>query len=273
MALAQAGFVLGIKPLAVLLPHEEVIPQHVEGLAAEVRRDGVQKDPIIVDRETNTVLDGMHRLAAFESLRMQNAVCCSVDYSSKAVTLGRWARVYTVARSEPSAELLRGIRLTEGATFEQAFRALDGRDVGLAVFTSRGAFVPKGRMDLSAAVAAVEELDRIHRSMKWERSFVPEEDIDVPLQSDRNMVVLMRRLGKDDIVNAARSRKLFPCKTSMHRIDPRPVAVNFPIKDLDRGTTAALRESLKGREERLLPPGSTYEGRMYKERLLVLDEK
>jgi ParB-like chromosome segregation protein Spo0J len=87
MALAKAGFTLAVKPVSTLRPHEEVIPSHVEGLAAEMKRDGVQKDPIIVDGDTMTVLDGMHRLAAFVSLGVENAVCCSVDYSSPAVKI------------------------------------------------------------------------------------------------------------------------------------------------------------------------------------------
>ncbi len=271
MALARSGFVLAIKPVSVLLPHEEVIQAHVEGLASEMKKDGVQKDPMIVDRETNTVLDGMHRLAAFESLNIENAVCCSVDYSSKAVALGRWARVYKTRGPGTATGLLKRIRLTKSATFDEAFRALESRDCGLAAFTARGAFVPDERMDLSTAVDAIVHMDAMQRSLGWERTFVPEDDVDVPLQSESNLVVLMRRLGKDDVVKAARSRRLFPCKTSMHRIDPRPVAVNFPLKDLEGATSAKLREALAGREERLLPPGSRYEGRVYKERLLILD--
>ena len=272
MALERAGFVLGIKPVSVLLAHEETIPAHVDGLAAEMRKDGAQKDPIIVDREANTVLDGMHRLAAFESMRIRSAVCCAVDYSSKAVTLGRWARVYATGAAG-ATELLGRVTLTRRATFEEAFRALEGREYGLAAFTSGGAFLPAGRMDLTSAIEAIERVDGDHESMGWRRSFVPEDEIDVPLQSDENLVLLARRLGKDDVVAAARSRKLFPCKTSMHRVDPRPVAVNFPLQELDGGAADALREALSGREERVLPAGTYYEGRAYKERLLVLDKR
>ncbi|MDG6898766.1 MAG: hypothetical protein JRN24_03400, partial [Nitrososphaerota archaeon] len=62
------------------------------------------------------------------------------------------------------------------------------------------------------------------------------------------------------------------CKTSMHLIDPRPVAVDFPVAELNEATSRSLEERLRGRGERLLPADSVYEGRRYKERLLLLNQ-
>ena len=270
--MAKAGFILAVKPVSILRPHEETIPEHVRGLTAEMKRDGVQRDPIIIDQDTATVLDGMHRLAAFLALEIENAVCCSVEYSSKSVSIGRWARVYTVPNRDSAEEALGRAGMTRRVTLARAFDALDGKEAGLAVLTSNAAYLPGERMELDGAIDAIEGFDRRSEALGWGRKFVPEDDIDVPLQSDRNLVVLVRKLGKDDVVAAGRSGKLFPCKTSMHLIDPRPVAVNFPLAGLNGATTAGLREALAGRNERLLPPNSTYEGRRYKERLLLLDQ-
>jgi hypothetical protein len=271
LALAKAGFVLGVKPISALCPHEETIPSRVKGIAAEIRRDRVQKDPIIVDRESLTVLDGMHRLAAFSALGIENAVCCSVDYPSNAVTLRRWARVYTATKGDFLGEALKPSRLTRKTTLAQALDALEGRDLGLAVLTSDTAYLPDRDLDLGQAFEVMRGFDRLSESKGWERQFVPEDDIDVPLQSARSIVLLVRKLRKDDVINAGRSGKLFPCKTSMHLVDPRPVAVNFPLSDLNEATSTSLREWLKGGQERLLPPDSLYEGRRYKERLLLLN--
>jgi len=273
MALAKAGFVLAIKPTSVLRPHEETIPDHVRGLAEEMKKEGVQRDPIIIDQDTATVLDGMHRLAAFAALRIDNAVCCSVEYSSKSVSIGRWARVYTMRRGDYASEALGRTGLTRRVTLAEAFDALDNKEAGLAVLTSNAAYLPSGKMGLAAAIDTIEDFDDRSAGHRWERNFVPEDDVDIPLQSERNIVVLLRKLGKDDVVEAGRSGKLFPCKTSMHRIDPRPVAVNFPLAELNGATTTSLRKALAGREERLLPPDSMYAGRRYKERLLLLDQE
>ncbi len=273
MSLTKAGFVLGIKPVSALRPHEDIIPEHVRGLASDVAKEGIQKDPIIIDGESLTVLDGMHRLAAFGALGIENAVCCSVEYSSKAVTLGRWARVYATPRGDSIRDVLRESGLTKRTTLAQAFDALEGLDAGLALLTSDAAYLPEGRLDISAAMETMHGFDRASEERGWARSFVPEDDVDVPLQSERNIVLLVRKLRKDDVVNAARSGRLFPCKTSMHRIDPRPVAVDFPIAELSGATSTSLRKKLEGRKEVLLPANSLYEGRRYQERLLLLNRE
>lgn len=254
-------------------PHEETIPAHVDKIAAEMTRDRVQRDPIIIDRESATVLDGMHRLAAFASLRIENAICCSVEYASSSVTLGRWARVYKMSGGDVFAEVLRPSGITRRATFAEAFEALENRDSGLAVLTTGSAYLPDGKVDLAQAMGVVSAIDNIAYVKNWERSFVPEDDLDLSLQAAQNLVVLVMRLMKNEVVSAARTRKLFPCKTSMHHIDPRPVAVNFPIAMLNGATSASLRRSLEGRGERLLPADSVYQGRRYKERLLLLNQE
>jgi hypothetical protein len=273
LALAKAGFTLGIRPVSSLRPHEETIPEHVEKIASEMMKDGVQKDPIIIDSESVTVLDGMHRLAAFAALRVENAVCCTVDYSSKAITVGRWARVYSVSRGDSFEQFLGPAGMTRRTTLAEAFQALESRDVGMAVLTTRAAFLPQDKLDLGMAFGTVIAFDRLAATKGYPRSFVPEDDIDLPLQAERNMVVLVRRLGKDDVVSAAQTGRLFPCKTSMHRIDPRPVGVNFPINQLGGATTTRLRDHLAGHGEQLLPAYSIYEGRRYKERLLLLSQR
>ena len=272
MALANAGFVLSIKPVSVLRPHEEVIPSHVKGLAAEMKRDGIQKDPIIVDQDSLTVLDGMHRLAAFSALGVDMAVCCTVEYSAPSVALERWARVYTLTGGDAMREIPELAGLTRRMPLAQAFEALEGYDTGVALLTPDAAFVPERGLDMNQAIDAIESFDRLSESEGWKREFVPEDDVDVPLQSGRSVVLLVRKLRKEDVVNAARSGKLLPCKTSVHRIDPRPVSVNFPVSELNDSNSASLRKKLEGMRGRLLPPDSLYEGRRYKERLLLLSE-
>ncbi len=273
MALAKAGFTLGIRPVSSLRPHEETIPASVDKIAAEMRRDGVQKDPIMIDQDSATVLDGMHRLAAFGTLRIENAVCCAVDYSSRSVTVGRWARVYSLPTGESFPGFLEASGITRRTTLAEAFHSLERKDAQVAALTSGAAYLPEHKMNLLLAFEAITSFDQIAAARGCQRSFVPEDDVDVPLQSERNLILLVRRLGKDDVVAAGRTGRLFPCKTSMHGIDPRPVAANFPIDQLNEATTQKLRERLASEKVELLPPDSLYEGRRYKERLLLLSRR
>ena len=270
MALSPTGFVLGIRRVSSLLPHEQTIPSNVQRLADEITRDRVQKDPIVIDAKSSTVLDGMHRLAAFKQLGLGQAVVCAVDYQSDFVQLKRWARVYSHLGATSPQELLSALGPFRRVTSAEAFSALDNGEAGLAVLNRDTAYVPDGPARLEAAIDLVNRADDFVVTMKWERRFIPEDEIDSSLQGVNNIVVLLRRLGKEEIVKAATTANLFPCKSSMHLIDPRPVGVNFPIDELDGATSQTLEAKLKGKRERLLPANSIYGDRRYKERLLVL---
>jgi len=260
-----------VRSVYSMLPHEETISSHVERIASEIKKEGIQRDPIIIDAESGAVLDGMHRLAAFSKLGLENAVCCPVDYSSKTVGLHRWARAYSHGTQGDVGQTLMDAGVNRMTTLSEAFAMLDERKCGLIALSSRGVFMPTNPTDLKGAFAVIRGLDAIALESGWKREFLPEDEIDSALQSEEIVVVLIRRLGKDDVVAAARSGRLFPCKTSMHSIEPRPVAVNLPIDKLGSMTGSELRRELPSSGGKLLPKGSYYQGRRYKERLLVLN--
>jgi hypothetical protein len=271
LALEGSGVRVDVRPISSMLPHEETIPSHVERIASEIKREGMQRDPIMIDAESGAVLDGMHRLAAFSRLGLENAVCCPVDYSSKVVSLHRWARAYSSTGRGDLGGALLDAGISRRSTLSEAFTILDGRKGGLGALSLKGVFLPADRIDLQGAFAVVRGLDAIAHELGWRREFFPEDEIDSALQGEGRVVVLVQRLGKDDVVAAARSGRLFPCKTSMHLIDPRPVAVNVPVEKLASMTGSELRTQLHLSEGKLLPEGSYYQGRRYKERLLLLN--
>ncbi|MGD0477976.1 MAG: ParB N-terminal domain-containing protein [Nitrososphaerales archaeon] len=271
MALEGAGVRVDVRPVSSLLPHEDTIPSHVERIALEIKQEGIQRDPIIVDSESGAVLDGMHRLAAFARLGLESAVCCPLDYSSKNVSLHRWARVYSSDERGDLSKALLDAGISRSSTLTEAFASLDARKCGLAALSSQRVFLPAAPTDLQGAFAVVRGLDVIAYESGWKREFVSEDEVDSALQDERNIVVLVQRLGKDDVVAAARSGRLFPCKTSMHTVDPRPVAVNVPIERLGSLTGAELRKQLQFSGGKLFPSGTQYRGRRYKERLFILN--
>ncbi len=262
-----------LRPVSSLLPHEDTIPEQLERMVAQVKRDRVQKDPLIVDRETGTVLDGMHRLGAFARLGVENVVCSLVDYSSVGIVLKRWARVYRTSQGGRLTQALNELGVNKAATLTDAFGLLEGRKTPVAVIGRSGCRVAGGRTGLDEGFKVVRTLDGVARTLGWQRSFVAENDVDVPLQDEWNAVVLVQRINKQDVVDAARGGRLFPCKTSMHLIDPRPVALDFPVDELNDATPGSLERLMARRTLRMLPPQSEYEGRRYKERLLLMNER
>ncbi|MEM2911009.1 MAG: ParB N-terminal domain-containing protein [Candidatus Bathyarchaeia archaeon] len=62
--------------------HEKVDEQRLANLIAEIESDGVLKKPIVVDVNTNVVLDGHHRIKALQTLGCSKIPVVLVDYKS-----------------------------------------------------------------------------------------------------------------------------------------------------------------------------------------------
>jgi hypothetical protein len=268
-----AGGRVDVRPVASLLPHEDTITPQADKLAAAMQRQGVQRDPLIADRETGTVLDGMHRLSAFKKMGAEYAVCYLVDYSSKSVTLERWVRVLSVSKTSLVPHVLENLGIDRKVTLSEVFDLVESRRSTLAIVGSSGSYVPSASIpDLSAAFELVRKIDGLAGALGWNETFVSDDEVDVELQDERKLLVLLPRLSKQDVLTAARSGRLFPCKTTLHLIDPRPVAIGFPLGELMKRAPPrpVLEALLKEDKSSLLPANSVYEGRRYKERLLVL---
>ncbi len=259
-----------LRQLDSLRPHEETIPAHVDDLARDCAREGVQKDPVLADTRTGSVLDGMHRLEAFKRMGLRNVVCCSLDYGSGATTISRWGRVYSGPSWEGLARLAKDSGLTRELTPQSAVKELSVKGAGVAVMNGDVAMMPEGRMGLDGGFGIVRRLDGGAEARGMRRTFVSEDELQAELRDRQKVVLLVEKLDKADVVEAANTGNLFPCKTSMHAVDPRPVAVNIPLEEIRSGRSARLDAMARQPGGRILPPSSVYEGRRYKERLLLL---
>ncbi len=65
--------------------HEELDPQRLINLQAEIKADGILKKPIAVDINTNVVLDGHHRMGVLKLLGCSKIPVLLVDYQSAMV--------------------------------------------------------------------------------------------------------------------------------------------------------------------------------------------
>jgi hypothetical protein len=70
-----------------LNPHEQIIEENLKKLLTSLKVERRLKEPIIVDEETNVVLDGHHRAKAFSLLGLKEIPCRLVDYSSEDITV------------------------------------------------------------------------------------------------------------------------------------------------------------------------------------------
>jgi Predicted transcriptional regulators len=113
--------------------HEEIIPEMYEKLVEKIKQDGFFKDPVIVDEKTLVVLDGMHRVAAAQTLKLPYMPVCLIDYDNPEVKLRSWCRT-AFKKSSSSSEALSvisrlGLRLTKVASIDDALRTVESQEV------------------------------------------------------------------------------------------------------------------------------------------------
>ena len=85
-----AEFKVVLLPIEKLKPHEKGSPLYLEMLKREILKDGVLKYPIIADKKTNVILDGMHRWLALKSLGYTQIPVLLVDaFQNPQIRIGR----------------------------------------------------------------------------------------------------------------------------------------------------------------------------------------
>jgi hypothetical protein len=267
---------IDLRPIGSVLPHEETINELSSRLAEQIRADGFQRDPIIVDRENHVVLDGMHRLRALRDLGARHIVCHLVDYSSPEIRLERWARLLKGVKGENLQKILKSSRIDRRVSLKEAIELVDGRSTPVAVLTSGSCFVASSSFrSLAESFERLRRLDEASRAMGLKEDFIEEELIETAIPNPGSVVVLTPRVKKNEVIEAAKRGRLFPHKSTMHVIGLRTVGVNYPLSELrQEEPSRELRTSkLDGARGSILDPPVTYFGRRYWEKLLVVREE
>ena len=70
-----------------LNPHEQVIEENLRKVLKSLKIEKRLKEPVVVDKETKVILDGHHRVKAYEILGLREIPCRLVDYSSDEIAV------------------------------------------------------------------------------------------------------------------------------------------------------------------------------------------
>jgi ParB-like chromosome segregation protein Spo0J len=73
-----------------LRQHEEVDPAHLKELKEQIRSDKILKFAIVVDKNTNVILDGEHRFNSLKELGCRRIPVVYVDYNSPDIQVQSW---------------------------------------------------------------------------------------------------------------------------------------------------------------------------------------
>ncbi|GAH07684.1 unnamed protein product, partial [marine sediment metagenome] len=89
--------------------HEEIIAENIEKMIKAFKEDQDLKHPILVDKETLIVLDGMHRTWAFKHLGYKLIPVCFMNYKNSNIMVKSWFRTI-IKRQETNKDVLTNIK-------------------------------------------------------------------------------------------------------------------------------------------------------------------
>lgn len=261
-----------------LLMHEETIPSRLSKLKANIVRDGIQTAPIIVDRNTHVVLDGMHRTAVLKELGCRFTCVCLLDYFDPNIRVQRWCRMIPAPFSEGDAE-----------------KMLDDLDIKLEPFEVVESPEEEGSLLLifkDTAYKLISEgedlVDSLKKSYKLERRLedwgyrirhCTESEAREQLTSGSYIATMyLPKVEKNQVLKVAKEKRVLTPKATRHMLPARPVAVNVPISLLqDREITIEeanrrLADQLRDKKLSRFDPGVEWMGRTYDEVLYVFSD-
>jgi hypothetical protein len=261
-----------------LLIHEEIIPYRLNKLKASIERDDVQSAPILVDRRTHVVLDGMHRTAIMKQLGCRFTCVCLLDYFDPSITIQRWCRMVPAPFNEKNAEtLLKELNLKH-EPFDLVESPEDDESL-LLIFKDSGIKIITEDETLVEAFKKSYKLERRLKEWGYKIVHCTESEARENLTSGSfEATMYLPKVDKSQVLDVAQHKTVLTPKATRHRLPARPVAVNAPLsllKDKNISVEEANRrlyDLLKDKKLERFDPGTKWMGRTYDEVLYVFSD-
>ncbi len=261
-----------------LLIHEEIIPSRINKLKATIERDGVQSAPIIVDRNTHVVLDGMHRTAIMKELGCRFTCVCLLDYFDPSIRVQRWCRIIPAPFSEGDAEKLLSELDLKLEPYELVESPADDGSL-LLIFKDNVYRIITDGDELAEVFRKGYMLERRLQDRGYQVQHCTESEAKEHLTNGSYEASLfLPQVNKKQVLDMAKEKKVFSPKATRHRLPARPVGVNVPLSLL-RDNESSIEEAnrkladhLKHKKITRYDPGTKWMSRTYDEVLYVFSD-
>jgi len=225
-----------------LLVHEEIMPIRFNNLVKRIERDGFQSAPVLVDRNTLVVLDGMHRTAVMKELGAQFICVCLLEYFNPSIKIQRWCRVIPNPFNEEIAE-----SLLESIGFSlEPYEDLDRLDEakGLLLRFRESAYRLVSDDDLVETFKKSYELELKLLENRNDVLYCTESETNKYLDSSKyEAVIYPPKLEKQQVLDVAINGMVFSPQATRHTFPARLVDVNVPLSLLKNEKGVSLEEA------------------------------
>jgi hypothetical protein len=263
-----------------LVVHEKILENYLSRLIVELKSDKCLMHPVVVDRKSLVVLDGMHRMAAARELGWRVIPVCLLDYNNSNVSVRSWYRLIN-----PRSDIEQVTRAIEELGFGLKERSLDDacdliekrEAMASLVFASKCYSIHGGQETIKAVYDAINEIELKLSAEGYSVGYETESDARSKMASGEAFFMLMvPPVSKEEVVKAALSGQIFSHKTTRHVLPLRPLFINLPFdwlystSNLDT-LNEKLVKHLSAKSFVRLPPGQILD-RRYEEELYVFKD-
>lgn len=232
-----------IVPLAQCHPHEQVLPERVDRIAADILRKGVIEDPLIVTRFPNTtdqwlVIDGMHRFSACQKLGLRYIAVHEIDYNDPQVTLETWD-IITHAPFHPEHKLPAeyAFKKYPWTKAREIQAQLHRRQILVAIADRNDEIVVVEKMgdghSVETLMQVIDAIDQVIDREHLDPEFVADDQSIAQFETGIGASLILRpRFTKAEVIAQTLQGHLFPYKSTRHLIPNRPLHLNVPLAGL-----------------------------------------
>ncbi len=285
---------IAIVPLQSLYVHEEIIEEYLTKLIRLMSKSGVFKHPIIVDKNSGVILDGMHRYTALKRLGYDYIVAYLVDYNHSSIQIGRWHReiegtIPVNFLREIESKLSHFFEINGEfvrVSFETLEEDMNSRKAAFGIYVEE-------RRELYGFYCDVKDIHEFFYMIRKTELMIRNKlnNANMRYFSDeflknlesrpyrggerKRLIIIVPRITKREVVYYATRGRIFPPKTTRHIIPIRPLFVNYPMNLLrksgyDLDFLNQVLSKMLSQRRILKVRGKVYIDRFYEDDYLII---
>jgi uncharacterized protein (DUF1015 family) len=191
--------------LSKLKSHEEIDLKHLEKLKKRIIKDGYIKDPIIVDKNYNIIIDGHHRVEILKEISCLKAPVHYIDYLSNEIKVKTWYPAMKISENEILKIFNGKISLLKNENNIKNKCVLQLYDKIFIINSNRNEIMENLLKNIEL---------KYFSSKYYVMRLLKEKKI--------NGFIIFPPVTKEDVLKMVSSNKKFPPKTTKHIIKNRP---------------------------------------------------
>ena len=211
--------------LSKLLPHEMTIRSEIEWLIKDLKMNKILIWPILVDKNTNLILDGHHRVFAMKELGYSKIPAHILNYDDEMIKLDTWYPVINI----PTDDLINILKKTSVMVkkVEKSnlnYELLKSRNFTCYVVNEFELYEIEGDRDKIFEIIRINFMDKI--------TYYDNYKIALDNTDAENTCVLAWSYGKDEVRKFAKTGGVYDPKTTRHVLPFKVKKIHYDITDL-----------------------------------------